>query len=399
MSKVFLGIGALTMLASGALAIGLAANPKDVVEAEASTLTNKVILQLNTADWKSSSSKIALYFFDNSQPANNAWGGFVTPDGTSTYVDYPYSLNFTPTGCIAFRFSPSVETCGQWCFDDNRSNPAIWSTTNDITFKDVIYLDRYTGGIWTESGSYTLDTYIRGGASDDWSVATVDTQLTSVKVNQSGHLEVYGSATLPAGTYFKAYAEADSGNETTHGYYGSYSAYTSIASNLTGGGDSNIHNTAQATYEFYFDFNDKTLYITDPIVSAADEWGQYFTAHAGCDKVGNATPTGWSTVATEYAKLDGAVKNYIYALDHKKGGTYIEDALFDYDWAISRNGDLEKFVKDADNHVRTSHIAITNTPAILGNVNNSAVIATVVIVSLVAVTTIGGIIILKRKER
>ena len=86
--------------------------------------SGKVFLRLDTNDWKYTGSKIALYMFNDTE-SKNAWGGFVTPSATSKFVEYSYSLDFTPEACIAFRFDPGVETCGQWCFDDNRGNSAI----------------------------------------------------------------------------------------------------------------------------------------------------------------------------------------------------------------------------------------------------------------------------------
>ena len=393
MSKVFLGIGALALLSSGALAISLAVNPKEAVKAEAISFSDKVYLELKN-DWKSSSSKIALYLFNNTTH-ENAWGGFVTPNGTQNYIEYPYSVGFQPEGCIAWRLDPGVETCGQWCFDNNRSNTAIWSTTNDISFADAIWLGaHYQDSKWTESGSYDIDTFVKGGSTDNWSVATVDTELTHTKINGSGNLELYGEVTLPADTYFKI--NTDSGTS----WHGTYSANPLIASNLETSAEGNIHNTAAAKYEVYFDYYTKSSYINDPIQAAADDWGLYFRNHSYCDATGATAPTGWDDVATEYGKLDGDVKDYIYDLTAVKGGTYIQDALWNYDWAIAHHDGLSHFITDSTGtHVRESAFVGNTTPSVLGNVSNTAVIATVVIVSLVAVTTIGGIIILKRKER
>ena len=143
---------------AGALAVANAVSSKKAESASADTTidvgdSGEVLLQLNTSDWRYTGSKIALYMFNNTE-SKDAWGGFVTPSESSKFVEYSYDLDFTPEGCIAFRFDPGVETCGSWCFADGRSNSAIWSTTNDITFKKVIWLGNYyESSKWTESGS------------------------------------------------------------------------------------------------------------------------------------------------------------------------------------------------------------------------------------------------------
>jgi len=260
----------LTFAAAGAFAVAAAKGSKKAEAVKAETTveignSGTIMLQLNTAEWQSSGSKIGLYMFNNSV-SKSAWGNLVTPSGSSRFVEYSYNLDFTPAQCIAFRFDPGVETMGDWCFENNRGNSAIWSTTNDTDFSNVVWLGNYyPSSKWTESGAYDLSAVVKGGASDSWAEATVDTQLTHVKVNGSDNLEVYGEVTLPAGTYFKVVKGSGEGT-----WCGNYSAHSSIQSNLSGGGSSNIHNTASATYEFYFDYDGESVNI-DPILKHQPE--------------------------------------------------------------------------------------------------------------------------------
>ena len=388
----------VTFAAAGVFAI---ANSSSSQKAEAvkadSTVdygnSGLVYLELNTGDWKYTGSKIALYMFNDSV-SKNAWGDFVTPDGTSRYIEYPYSLDFTPQGCIAFRFDPGVETCGQWCFDNDRSNSAVWSTTNDITFKKVIALGQYyEKSKWTTSSSHDLLTEVKGGATDDWKVATVDVQLTHTKITNGNTLEVYGEVELPAGTYFKVVKGGSV-------WCDNYNAEDAIKSNFTGGSGSNIHNTAAGTYEFYFAYEGASLWIADPITAAADEWAQNFLG-ANCI----ATKSNWAAQGVAFGNL-GAKSQALLAgqahIDHNTEATsYIAQAVQRYDYiielyGITGTGSFSDFMGrvEAGKVVPKSAAPFVsyNTP----DSNNLIVIVS--IVSLISASTLVGLIVIKRRR-
>lgn len=384
------------LLLSSVLAVGLGislSNSSSPVEAKAEhsiTLGNSgtIYLQLNTNEWKSNGSKIGLYMFNNNV-SKSAWGGLVTPSGSSRFVEYSYSLDFTPNQCIAFRFDPGVETMGDWCWENNRGNSAIWSTTNDTSFNHVVWLgEYYKDSKWTQSGAYDLNAVVKGGASDSWSVATVDQQLTNVKVNGSDNLEVYGSVSLPANTYFKVVK----GGST---WCGDYTAHSSIQSNLSGGGSSNIHNTAAATYEFYFDYDGQTTYLTDPDMAAADEWAQYFMAHVGCDETGVDLPSGWSACATEYGKLSGNAKDIVYKATANPSGNYVEQAVARYDVAVRNHSSLSRFIVDSKDTPRSAAIIINPVAQVA---SNSGSMIAIIVISSVSIAAIGGYFLFKKKK-
>ncbi len=384
----------VTFAVAGAFAIANADGSKKAESVKADTTvtignSGTIMLQLNTAEWQSSGSKIGLYMFNNSI-SKSAWGGLVTPSGSSRFVEYSYTLDFTPAQCIAFRFSPGVEVMGDWCFENNRGNDDIWSTTNDTDFNNVVWLGNYyPNSKWTESGAYDLTAVVKGGATDNWSVATVDTRLTNVKVNGSDNLEVYGSVTLPAGTYFKVVKGSDT-------WCGAYSAHSTIQSNLSGGGSANIHNTAAATYEFYFDYDGESVYITDPVYAAADEWAQYFLAHVGCDANGVNEPTGWSVCATEYGKLSGDAKDLVYGATPKTDGSFIEQAVARYDHAVSCHPSLTKFIVNSSS---TPRAVVSNLDyRTVSTTDSSNLIIIVSIVSLISASTLVGLIVIKRRR-
>ena len=377
---------------AGGLSVNRAVKSSRVVKADTSTVlgdSGKIFLQLNTNEWKSSSSKIGLYMFNNSV-SKSAWGGYVTPSGTSRYVEYSYDLDFTPNQCIAFRVSSDAPAMGQWLFDDNRSDSRIYSTTNDTTFDNVVWLGNYyTDSKWTESGAYDINAVVKGGNADEWSVATVDAALTNVKVNGSDKLEVYGEVALPANTYFKV---VKGGSK----WCGAYTFHSSISNNLSGGGESNIHNTAAATYEFYFVYNDETVYITDPAMAAADEWAQYFLNHVGCDANGVNLPSGWSACANEYAKLSGDAKDIVYGTTGNESGNYLEQAVARYDYAVAHHAGLSRFIVNSSDTPRAARYVPAS--QLTSAVENNGLLI-IGIVSLVATSAVAGYFLLRKKKQ
>ena len=351
--------------------------------------SGKIFLQLNTSEWKSSSSKIGLYMFNNSV-SKSAWGGYVTPSGTSRFVEYSYNLDFTPAQCIAFRMAPDAPAMGSWCWENDRGSDYIYSTTNDTDFDNVVWLGNYyPSSKWTESGAYNLDAVVKGGASDDWSVATVNQQLTDVKVNGSDNLEVYGKITFTGSTYFKV---VKGGSD----WCGGYTAHSSISSNLETSASGNIHVKSAATYEIYFDYDGETSYITDPVLAEVDEWSQYFLNNVHCDATSATLPSGWGVCATEYGKLSDDAKDLVYGAS-ASGAGYVNQAVARYDLAITRHPSLTKFIVNHSGTPRSA--AVITAPTIIESTNKTSSIITVVIVSVAALTAIGGYFFLrKRKE-
>ena len=380
---------------AGAFALA-SAKGSEKAEVKADTDVNygnsgKIMLQLNTNEWKSSGSQIGLYMFNN-DVGKHAWGNLVTPSGTSRFVEYSYSLDFTPKGCIAFRFDPGVEVMGDWCWENDRGNSAIWSTTNDIDFNNVVWLGNYyPSSKWTESGSYDLNAVVKGGATDDWSSATVDTRLTNVKVNGSDNLEVYGEVTLPAGTYFKVVK----GGST---WCGTYSAHSSIEGNLSGGGSSNIHNTAAAKYQFYFDYDGESVYITDPVLAEADEWAQEFLS-VNCQ----ATMAQWSVQGARFNAMSSDAKtllaNEAHIAHDATPGSYVESAVQRYDYVIELYGTAK--YSDFMGRVAAGKISsgtLAGVEMTISNNDSSNLVVIVSVVALISATSLVGLIVIKKRR-
>ena len=392
----------LGLVASAGLAASLSASSGvKAASADHSTVIGEkstIFLQLNTDTWKSGKSKIALYMFNN-EVEKSAWGGYVQPDG-STYVEYSYDLDFTPKGCIAFRINKEeTRDAGQWCFDNDRSDEAIWATTNDIDFKNVVWLGNYyPDSKWTESGSFDLDAVVKGGASDDWSEATVDVKLTNVKVNLGGNLEVFGSVALPAGTYFKVVKEGEH-------WFGGFTAYESIAGNLEVSPSGNIHNKEAATYQFYFAYEEpNSIYITDPDLAAADEWAQGFMG-ADC----TATKTGWGTAKAAFESLSSKAQDLIEGekhIDHEEvAPTFIASAVQRYDYVLELYGVKSELnptgYEDFLGRVDAGKVVPGSAGAIYGmnyTSNSNSTVIIIVAVSSAAVLAFTLLLVFKKKR-
>ena len=380
----------VTFAAAGAFAIANVKSSKKAESVKADTTVDygtsgTIMLELDNTNWRSNC-KVGLYMFDNSV-SKSAWGSLVTPSG-GRYVEYSYSLDFKPAQCIALCVAPGAEVLGDWCW--NYDDSGLYGRTNDTNFKKVVAIGNYyTDSKYCVSSAHDLLTEVKGGASDSWSVATVDVQLTNVKVNSNDKIEVYGNVSLPAGTYFKVVKGGSV-------WCGNYDAHSSVKSNFSGGGESNIHNTAAGTYEFYFVYEDGSLWITDPIYAAADEWAQYFLNHSGCDSTGVNLPSGWSACATEYGKLSNGAKDLVYGATAKTDGSFIEQAVARYDHAVSCHPSLTKFIVNSSS---TPRAVVSNLDyRTVSTTDSNNLIVIVSIVSLISASTLVGLIVIKRRR-
>ena len=382
--KTILGICLATAGLGGAIAVGavsVEASPIDRAEA-ADKYSGSIVIQKDDNDMKWDGCNLVAYLFNS---GNSTWGPIVQ-NTSNDYQEYSWTdLSFNPTTAILLRVPTNWSS--SWDNPWWDGSGGIYCRTGNITISNssVVWIK----GNATESsnwGTFEPDAVVKGGASDNWSVATVSTALSTVKVNSSNHLEVYGAVSLPANTYFKVLKE-------TNTWCGTYSAHSSIQSNLSGGGNSNIHNTKAATYEFYFDWVSLSTYITDPVEAAADEWAQYFLAHVGCDSNGVNLPTGWSTCATEYGKLSGDVKNRIYGAEAKESGTFVEQAVARYDKAISSHPSLTKFIVNSSDTPRATNNVVITTKS---KENNIAFVV-VTAVAIAALST-GAYLLLRKKK-
>lgn len=371
---LFLSLGLAGALGFGVFA-GLSMKGQ-VKEAKAVDYSGSIIVQKNDNDMKYTGSKLVAYFFDSD--SHNGWGPAVANTGNK-YQQYSWTLDFEPTTIIMLRVdSEKWDSADPW--------KEIFCRTGNVTLGDDILWMNGNSNESSGHGTFSLDAAVKGGATDSWTEATVQVPLDHVKTN-GNIIEAYAEVNLPANTYFKVLKAGST-------WCGNYTAHSSIASNLTGGGESNIHNTAAATYEFYFDYENLTTYITDPVLAAADEWAQDFL-EGGC----SATMADWDDHGTEFKKLSAESKALFTAIASggNEDGSYIEQAVARYDLVEIRYGKTayEEFMgREAAGKLNPK---ASNMISRLTDQPTFSILAVVVISSTI-VLAVGGLFLLKKKR-
>lgn len=355
------------------------------------TWSGTINIDLRDSGWSEASANYAVLFMDKTTYPEevDAWSTYKT--GTTTgqkLVQVPYNIPFEPKQMLIARYNSSYSQSSwntqKWPTDGN-----LWGQTNDIDgVSSVVRIGNNEGN----KNAYLGYPKVIGGTGGAWADILY---LEDIKMNGSNNVEYYSTTvTLAANTSFKIqvapYADGD--------YYGTYSTHDSLKNNFSGGGSSNILAKVAGTYAFYFDSFAGSLYITKVEIAEADEWAQYFLANVGCDSTGRNLPSGWSTCATEYAKLSGPAKDIVYGATASEGGTYVEQAVARYDVAVRNHPSLTKFIVNSGDTPRSA--AIANVPSIFRSSETSNTILIVVIFSAIAVTAIGGYFFLRhRKEK
>ena len=378
---------ALGLVASAGLALSLSAGS----EAEAVKATDlyegSVFIQKNDNDMKYTGSKLVAYFFDNEEPQNKAWGEAVSNTG-NTYQEYSWSLSFEPTTFIVLRVDGE-----NWSSANPWSN--VWCRTGDVSLAgtDVLWME----GNSSESsgwGTYSMETSVMS----DSDVELQKLAYKKIKDDKEG-LEAFGEVSLAAEQkfYIKKTIDGDA-------KYTSYTCLDLIASNLSIE-DGYIKVDEAATYEFYFDFNGKSLYITDPAVAAADEWAQDFL-NGGCE----ATKSGWNDSAEDFDGLSEGAQNIIKGQEHVEHSVvltdFVERAVQRYDYVLERYGvydaiDNPEGYTDFLGRVDSGKVIPGPSARITFNniiANNSTMII-VIIAASVAVAAIGAIVLIKKKHQ
>lgn len=345
-----------------------------------------VHVDLRDSGWADAAANYAVMFMNKTtyESEVDGWSTYVT--GTATgirLVEIPYSLSFEPLEMTLVRYNSNYSQA-QW--NANKWS-STWGQTPDISVTNIIRIGNTTDG----SGK----NYAYAGFPKivTWNPSSADVYLDDVKLNGNHDVEYYApSITLIANQQFKIqvgpYASGD--------YYGNYSAHSSISSNFTGGGGNNIVCKIGGTYAFYFNSYSGSLYITKVEIAEADEWAQFFLDNVHCDATGATKPTGWSTCATEYAKLSGAAKNIAYSTVAGDEG-YLPQAVKRYDHALLSHPDLSHFIVNSSNVARA--VASSNSILLASTLGESGnTIISIVIISLISVSAIGGYFFLRRRK-
>ena len=370
----------LTLAASGAFAVRNGLSHKKAEVVEAGNYSGSIIIQKNSDNggW-TSRGKLVGYLYNGS---SNTWGTAVT-NNSSTYQEYSWSgLDFEPTTIIILNVADNWSS--SW--DNPWWSPSCRTGNVTLSGSNVVWMqkDASESENW---GSYSMETFVMN--SSDTKIG----ELGNYKVASGGSsIEAFGEISLSANQQFYIKKTIDGSNK-----YNTYTCLDLISSNLSNVGNY-IKVTQAATYEFYFNFNGNTLYLTDPVIAAADEWAQDFLANVGCDPTGKTAPSGWAGEITRFNSItDSRVKDKIYSAVANKTGSYLEQAVYWYDYAVAAHPELTKFIKNSSNVVRASNNLVSANPLFISNQNTNT-IAIIVIISLVSVTAIGGYFFIRKRK-
>ena len=357
------------------------------------TWSGTVNLDLRDTFYSEAAANYAIYFMDKTTYPEEigAWSSYTT--GTKAgekLVSVSYNIPFNPQKMTIVRYdsaySQATWNSDKWCESHASSK---WGQTVDTDFSTMVRI-----GTDTEDGknkAYCGYPRVMGGTGGAWANII---ELTSLKMNDSSKaVEYYStSVTLASGTSFKIF---EAPYNDTYDYHSNYSAHSSIESNFSGGAGSNITVTTGGTFAFYFNGDTGSLYITTVAAATADEWSQYFLANVGCDATGRTEPTGWSTCATEYAKLSGDAKDIVYKAEADENGDFVQKAVARYDAALRSHPSLSHFIVDSSDKPRGGAY---ETPYVVINNSNSGVIIGVSVVAIISISAIGGYFFLRKKK-
>lgn len=336
--------------------------------------------------WSDAAANYAVYFMDKTTYPSEIGGWSTYTMGTAAnvkLVNISYSLPFEPKEMTLVRYNSTYSQANwnsqKWPTDGNR-----WGQTPDLSVNEVVRV-----GTTVEDGKNLA--YLGYPKVVLWNPSASDVSLGTVKLNGSNHAEYYStSVTLAANQQFKVqiapYADGD--------YYGNYSTHSSLTSDFSGGGSSNIVCKTAGTYAFYFDSTNNSTYITKVELAEADEWSQYFLNNVGCDPTGRNVPSGWSSCATEYAKLSGAAKNIVYGATANPSGSYIEQAVARYDQALRSHPSLSHFIVNSGDTPRSAAINILPTLSI----QQSGTTIVIIAISATSLAAVGGYFLFRKKK-
>ena len=378
--RLFTMFSAFALAAAGALGLANLKESNQAESAEAATYSGSIYIQKNDNDAKWDGCNLVGYLFDGS---NSVWGSVVS-NTSNTYQEYSWSLSFNPTTIIMLRVPTNWSS--SWDNPWWDGSGGIYARTGNVTLasNDVIWM---AGNATKDSnwGSYSMETFVM--SNSDAKIG----ELSEKKITSGNEgLEVFGEISLAANQQFYIKKTSDGATK-----YNTYTCLSQISSNLSKVGDY-IKVTQAASYEFYFNFNANTLYLTDPVVAAADEWAQAFLANVGCDPTGAALPSGWAGEVTRFNSItDSRVKDKIYSAVGNKSGSYLEKAVYWYDYAVAAHPSLTKFIVNSSSQTRGANVGIS--PLAIVSSDSNIVIA-IVIISLVSVTAIGGYFFIKKRK-
>ena len=347
--KLFLTLGLALGLGIG-VGAGLKAN--SVKEAKAAILASgNITVDLTGESWGTGASgqNISVYFWDDAE--HNGWGGYNYAGQNQFMVSIDYSLEFVPTHMKAVRYS-------NWYAKDSwKANP--WCTGDDAWGKwaEGENVDFSANGNIVIAGtgkSFTGTAYMHGTTDGtNWGTTA---QLSGVKLNGSNHIEYYANKSFVANEKFgvKLFNEDWITSFTLSDYLKGEKLDDASDDAFFLNASTQIECRTPGTYSVFYDRNAGSVYLTDTVHAAADDWAQrFFKDNSSC----SATKTNWGTFADEYedlATLYGSTFTNIFTSEEHK----------DHEVNPATLNDVQKAVQRYDYVLLRYHVNPANTDAL-----------------------------------
>lgn len=381
---------------SSTLALGLAvgavlsANTK-MEEVHAAGTTNRLLVKFGSlGNWTDANAKLAVYLWNDDVGGvkKETWTSLASLNTSTKLYVLNYTADFSPAKMIISRQNSSA-TSASW--------GTSWAQSGDLDFNEATYINLNGWDITATSG-WTLSATVNTSEVDFGVKTTIGT--ASLELNSDGNPQIYGKVTLEENEEFKVV----SGDAVWTGYYGCPSALNSA---FTGGGKEkpaqwtdldNITCLIAGDYDFYFDTEEKRIWISRQEIVDADGWASSFLTDVTCDSTGKTVPTGWSTSSGKYSNLSDDAKDYIYAAKADANGDNLARALARYDLAVYRHSTLTKFVKNSAGTERNVPPVGAAAPIKLFNIDSNNASLFVIITVIASISILGGYLFLKRRK-
>ena len=352
-----------------------------------------VNLDLRDSGWAGAAANYAIYLMNKNTYSSEAggWSSYVTGIASGEHlVQVSYSVGFDPNYLYIFRYNPNYSQAS-WNNNKTPTGDNKWGQSQDIAFNEMIRVgDSLVEGKNAVYGGYPK--------FHRWTPDADVVYLDTVKSNKSHNAEYYStSISLQVNQEFKVqvapYADGD--------YYGSYSTHSSLTSNFRSGSGGNVKCLVAGTYAIYFDSITNSIYITTQAISAADEFAESFLTQTSAYCTSSVSSSVQTALKGEYdalASISGA-QAIFYGAEVKRGKGLEYDTSCSE--AISRYVNMQEEKGYTDFLGLGAHNpkgAIVNPIINLSN-NGSGTTLIIITVCTVALASVGGYFLFKKKHQ
>lgn len=355
--------------------------------------TYSVYLEFSADHWNANS-KVCCWFSTSDDSASKFGHLELRGEGGSTarYMKYSEELGFVPEKMVVFKVTPEAVVSGDWLWND--SDPGLWAKTSDISVNDAVWVGNYyPDSKYVENGSYPIQTRILGWDYETATESVVNSQLSNEHIKLSGDLEIYGVVDLPK-CQFKSWTQA--GNS----YYGAFAAHASVADRFIGDGDNNIKCEVAGSYEFYFNFTTKTLWIQMSAEEEAKSYADGFLSNITCNGSSVTAAEGaWGEQKTAYEAMSESARGYLTAATADEDGSEVEQAVARYDFILKKyNTKTVETYEDFMGRVAAGKVVLNDSFNYGVNAAETNYIYLIIIATSLVITTVGCLLILKKKK-